>query len=666
MRSIQTKLMVIFAAVLSVALIVMGVVSSSMAADAIKESVKHEAESQATLTAEIIKAKMASSESLLDVAKNDFAIQKFLVEGTESARALAFTSVKALQADNAELFESVVLVNKEQVAIMSSGSETMNIDVAFRDYMATASKGQTAVSEVIKSSETQNYVAVVAVPIMQDGEFKGAILGTLLFKNIQEIIDDIIVGEKGYGYLVGKDGFAADHPDETKIGTLNLITEENAEMNVLGKDMVAGNAGVGFYKYQGIYKMAAYAPAGPWSVVVTANEDDYMSAAYNIRWSTVWLTLMAIAVALVITFFFSRTIVKPIRNLQRLMGKVGEGDLTVRSQYRSKDEVGALAKSFDEMMAEQCGIVGQVRRGAGELVSMAQDLAASSEELQAGSEETRAKSESVSEETTKQAGAILEVSQALVELASLVQLARNKAESASESSENTKEFALQGRDKVTGIVGAMGEISDKSRQVNDAIMDLNNISKRIADITGAISDIADQTNLLALNATIEASRAGEHGKGFMVVAEEIRKLAEQTNDESNEIHHLTEAMLRNLDTAVTSVNKSLTSVEEGTIIVNETDTFFADIVSAVESAGGQIADIVEITQNEVATSDQIVELIDSVSSGSEVNAQNMNLISANVREQSLAIETISASSEETNAMAETLNSAVERFTVSEE
>ncbi len=666
MKSIRTKLMVMFLVIISVPLIALGAITYLNASGALQSIIEDTTLTTAQEVSQIINQELTSIQRVLQVAKADDNLVG-LVSGRSSDTRDVFNYIQQIKVENQDIFEDVILVNSSYTAFMTSNSESVSIDVSDRDYMVDVMANQVAISDVLTSKESGESVIVIAVPIVENDIVTGAIMGTVLFSNIETIIHEIEVGSEGYGYLINSEGTVVVHDNQSYVDDgYNLLSQNNAELESVVNKMVDKETGLGFYTFDGTYKMVAYAPIAHWSLGITANYDDYMAPAIKIRAVTLILTLSSIAIALLIAFVFSTSMVRPIKKLQALMKQAGQGDLTVRCQTKSKDEVGALAKSFNEMMAEQSNIVGQVRQGSVELVSMAQDLAASSEELTATSEESRARSEQVAEESVKQSEATLAVSQALVELSSLVNLAKGKADGAGKASDNTKEIALKGREKIKGVVHAMSQISDKTNSASNTIQDVNTISRRISEITKAISDVADQTNLLALNAAIEASRAGEHGRGFMVVAEEIRKLAETTNKESEEIRVLTTDMVKNIHSAVGSVEASQNAVKEGVEIVTETDTFFLEIVDAVEKTGSDIVDISDITETEVSTSDHIIALIDAVSSSAEENSLSVGMISNNIIEQSDALESISAASEETNAMAETLNSLVDRFIVDKE
>jgi methyl-accepting chemotaxis protein len=223
--------------------------------------------------------------------------------------------------------------------------------------------------------------------------------------------------------------------------------------------------------------------------------------------------------------------------------------------------------------------------------------------------------------------------------------------------------ADQGRRKVEETVEAIENISKASAETEDRLKILDELSKKVSGIISTINNISSQTNLLALNAAIEAARAGEHGKGFTVVAEEVRKLSEQTNVGANEISSLVNEMVVEIGKAVESMDSGKNAVENGVIIANDTDKSFISIITAVEQISKDIQQIVDVTKDEVASSDKIINLINTVATITEATAASSQEVAAAAEEQNTTIENVAASAEETSAMAVSLNNLVEKFII---
>lgn len=373
------------------------------------------------------------------------------------------------------------------------------------------------------------------------------------------------------------------------------------------------------------------------------------------------LLIIEIAVAISIVFLLERSILTSINALRQTMKMAGEGDLTVHSQMQTHDEFGALADSFNSMIDSQDRIVRQVSTASDQLSAAAEEMSASSQEVTASFEEIAASMQSLTGETEKGNQAVLEASQALVQLSSLIQMAKLKATTTEKDSVDTQGAAERGLNNVQETIQTMTKIKSQTQVTSDMIADLNSYSQQISQIIDTITSISKQTNLLALNAAIEAARAGEHGRGFSVVAEEVRKLAEQSNQGTQEITHLIENVSQKTAQVVTAMAENSTQVEEGVTAVTKTGSALDTILQAVKHTANEINEITNIAAEEVANSDQIVKLIDKLASIIEAVEHHTEQISAATQQQTAAMQNVSSCAEEAAAMSSTLKNSVHHF-----
>ncbi|MBZ9634536.1 methyl-accepting chemotaxis protein [Clostridium sp. FP1] len=340
-----------------------------------------------------------------------------------------------------------------------------------------------------------------------------------------------------------------------------------------------------------------------------------------IKKNIIAIALISLFIAMLLSYFFTtKKIIEPIKILQKLMVKAGEGDLTVRAEITTKDEIQTLGECFNLMIKDQSDIISRVRSGAKELAAASEEISASTEEITSSTEQIAENIQNVAFNAENQNNSIIETSEVLVQLSSLVQIAENKALIAKNNSRDTVSAAKQGRTKVKETVEAIENINKTSMDTEVILKVLNELSKQVSGIINTINNISSQTNLLALNAAIEAARAGEHGKGFTVVADEVRKLSEQTNTRANEISSLINEMVVQIDRAVDSMHFGKEVVEHGAFVAKETDETFVSIINAIEQISKDINKIADIKKDEVASSEQIVKLIDSVATITEITA----------------------------------------------
>ena len=707
--SLKTKLITAFLLLISIPMILLGIFSYNRAASALQATVDKHVKDVVELTAKAIESATDHTKQLLESITFSDSIALAIREHSSSAAAYsteedepadgeegseasdgeteasssdgmepmhegegaqsnalneAFSYISMIQKENADLFESIILTDSTGKAVMTNESLTSQIDVSEREYFKKAVAGETAVSDILVSKMTGNQVVAVAYPIHYENQVIGVLVGTVKFDKLASHAADVQVGKTGYAYMTDMSGKIVYHRNKEMVEKeQNILDVKSESLQKHTKKMLAGETGHGFYTYNGVYKYVRFHPAENWVLAVTADYNDYMGSAIGIRNFTIIMIVAFIIIAMVIALYISLGIVNSIKKLQMLMDKAGKGDLTVVSDINTKDEIQALGESFNNMIANQESIVKQVRDGAMELTASSEEMAASSEEVSAATEEISASIQEVSKDAQNQNTSVIETSKVLVQLSSLVQLAQNRAMSTENNANRTYETALAGRDKVKDTVNAMGHINVSTEETVEVLKVLNELSEKVGGIISTINSIAEQTNLLALNAAIEAARAGEHGRGFAVVADEVRKLSEQSNEGAKQIEGLVNEMMRQTVSAVESINSSKKAVDNGVVVAEQTDRAFLDIIKAVEEITNNVLEIADITKDEVATSDQIIKLIDTIASAAESTTQNSLQVASSTQEQAAAVETLAATAEETSAMAMSLDNLVKKFRV---
>lgn len=588
-----------------------------------------------------------------------------IAAGNSISKTDSFNYIKSLQEQNSSIIESVIVTNSAGKAVMSNSSENFDTDYSDRDYVQAALKGTKSMSaNVLKSKTSSNNIFGIAYPLKNNGVIVGTIMCVMPFDVISDVAKTMKVGNDGYVYMIDKSGLIIAHPKSEKILKDNISTNASSELKALIDKMKAGDKSGGYYTYEGIRKYVRFQPAGNWVVAITADQKALMAPVYAIRTNTIVIGILSLIIVMgLVVLFIKKSVTNPIEKLEKLMSKAGNGDLTVSSDIKTKDEIEALSNSFNAMIKHQSSIITSVRKGAEELTSASEEIAAATTDLSGVTEVIAGNIQEVSTSLDTQSSLIVETSEVLVQLSSLVQIAQNKAITAKTNSEKTTEAAHTGRTKVEETAKAIENISNASNETEKILRALDELSKKVSGITGTINGISEQTNLLALNAAIEAARAGEHGKGFSVVADEVRKLSEQTTLGSKEISILVNEMAVQISNAVKSMNSSKIAVENGILVSEETDKSFLSIIKAVDQISKDIMQIVDVTGDEVASSDKIVELIDGIATIIETTDKNGQEVAAATEEQSSQLENIAASAEETSSMAVQLNQMVEKFIV---
>ncbi len=317
------------------------------------------------------------------------------------------------------------------------------------------------------------------------------------------------------------------------------------------------------------------------------------------------------------------------------MNKFSEGDLTVKLDVSGDDDIAKLFQGFNKSVVNIQSMIRQLQESIETTASAATEISSSSEQLAAGVQEQSAQSSEV-------AAAVEEMTRTIIENS------KNASETAQAATENGK-MAKQGGDVVRETTRKMREIADVVRGSAATVEKLGQSSQQISEIISVIDDIADQTNLLALNAAIEAARAGEQGKGFAVVADEVRKLAERTTQATKQIEEMIRAIQLETRDAVDSMKKGTQEVEEGMVLANKAGDALEKIVAEMQRSVDMISQIAAASEEQSATSEQI--------------SRNVEAISSVSGESAAGVSQIAHSSDDLNRLTENLRNLVSKFSV---
>ncbi len=596
-----------------------------------------------------------------------------------------------------EVCENIFIINKNGDIILDGiDGSYVGLDVSQRDYFKHGIAGENYWSDVLLSKVTNKPVIVYSIPFIdRDEDIQGVIALTIKFDTITKTLAEIQIGQTGYAYMIDKTGVFLYHPESNKILNENAYDVDSDELKEITEKMMKGESGLGYYTYAGVRKLNIFMPVGKASVGVTLPVDEYMTAANDIRKNTLMIVVFAVLIGALIAYLASRQITKPINHLKELMAKAGNGDMTVEANIITKDEIGELANSFNDMIIGASSAMREVNQSAQQVGSSSQETSSISEEMAASMEnqtqsmneltngvndmsksinevassitdmasninnirnnmeELGKSSNEVGNDVENAANAVVNVSNSIEEMNSSIELVANNSVNARKEAESTVRIAQDGKQVVDNTIIEMDNINNAMVSLTEAVKGLGKAAIQIGDIIEVIDDIAEQTNLLALNASIEAARAGEHGKGFAVVAGAIGSLAEKSSDATKDITKLIKQIQEDVDNAVNTTKEGADQVEKGVGLVKNTGVALDKIFTAIAQTTELIKEIAQSTEDQSKASEEIVEGIE------QVNKLSMN-VSSSVEEQISAIENVINDIEKLDVLGQEVASAAEQ------
>ena len=373
---------------------------------------------------------------------------------------------------------------------------------------------------------------------------------------------------------------------------------------------------------------------------------------------------LSILIAATIIVNLNRRVIKPLHQTVALADTISQGDLTVEDlKIKSKDEIGALAASFNTMKTTISTLIQSLQQNSEQLSAAAQELSASTEQVSATTVEVTTRAEQTAEASTTSAHMAEQSANAMEETASGISRIAEATQTLHTSAMEANHFSVNGVERIEHAQHQMIEINDATNLVNQLVVKLAQQTEEISNITKVITDITDQTNLLALNAAIEAARAGEHGKGFAVVADEVRKLAEQSKQSANSIVALTEEIKVDTHNVEQAVSQSIERVTTGVEVIAEAGHAFETISVAIQTITEQVAEISSTSEQLSASAEEVTASVNEIVSESQRSADSINTIASAMEEQSATMEQVNEIASEVSNSATSLQSEVHKFRV---
>ncbi|WP_253896121.1 methyl-accepting chemotaxis protein [Solibacillus sp. R5-41] len=373
------------------------------------------------------------------------------------------------------------------------------------------------------------------------------------------------------------------------------------------------------------------------------------------------MAAIGLVVLLVLLYIVIDRLLKPLEKLVSVADQVANGELNNIDLKITQDEIGKLSQSIKMMVSNLQHVILNIRNTSNHVSSAANQLTVNATESYDSSTHIANGMEQITRNAETSLVITEETVAAMEETAFGIQQIAESANTAAESSVSASKASEQGDKVVQQVIAQMHLINESVEQIGKTINGLHVNTNKISDIVSIITAIADQTNLLALNAAIEAARAGEHGKGFAVVADEVRKLAEQSSQSATEIYNLISTIQSDSNASIVVMEKGKDDVKVGMDFTNEVGVIFKEILTSSEEVANQIREISATSQQISASSEEVAASVTNIKKASEQSSQFSSSVSQSTQQQLSTMLEVKEASTSLGQTAEELQALVAKF-----
>ena len=662
MRSLRTKLILYFSVLILVLSSILGIISMKSSTSALTTEAEATLEAMSKDAANLTLSKLETNLRTLElISMNDdlkgmnWETQRPIIE--EFLGKTSFADLGVVDTDGNAIF---------------ANDDTSNL--SDRDYIKRALNGEIIVSDLIVTSSNE-VILMYAAPIKnKDGLIVGALVGKMNGNSLSYITNGTGYGKSGYGYMINDDGTVVAHKDSNKVREQwNPINESKSDENLASlassfQEMLTNKSGISKYSFEGKSLYAGYAPVDGtnWTIVVAAEESEVLNSIPELMNYITKAAIIIFLISIAVVFVIGTSITKPIILAVEHSKQIAKLDITkdIPSRYiKMKDEIGDLSRSMQEIIDNLRKIIKEINESSEQVAASSEELTATSQQSATAAEEVSKTVEEIARGASEQAQNTEVGSHKANLLGEAIDENRELMENLKKSSTDVSTIVEEGLSEIEKLTKISEESAIATNNIHGIIMKTDESSNRIGEASSVIASIAEQTNLLALNAAIEAARAGEAGKGFAVVADEIRKLAEQSSKSTMEIDDIVAELQNNSQEAVKAMERVSEIEKEQTIGVNDNKNKYKLISDTMYIAIDNVEKTDVAVQKMGQLKNEILDALQNLTAIAEENSASTQEASATMEEQTASIEQIAGASEGLAKLAQDLQLIIDRFKI---
>jgi methyl-accepting chemotaxis protein len=523
------------------------------------------------------------------------------------------------QANVATLLEQKALTSTFMASYLgdATGHFTIRPDAKMPDgfdprvrpwYKGAQNSSTPTLTEPYVDAATGQTIISLAMPSTKAGQGVGVVGGDLSLQTLMDTLSARDFDGMGYAFLVSADGKILVHPDKALVmkslgeaypQNTPRISRDFSEIVVNGKTRI-----VTFTPIKGL-------PSVNWYIGLSVDKDKAFSMLSEFRASAVVATVIAVAIIIALLGMLIRLLIQPLHVMTRAMADIadGEGDLTKRLVIQNNDEFGSLGTAFNHFVERIHGSIREVSSATGQVNEVALRVVAASNSSMYNSDQQASRTSSV-------AAAINQLGAATQEIA------RNAAHASSQASD-ARNLAEDGQQVVDRSIAAMNQLSNMLSASSSNIESLNSKTVNIGQILEVITSISQQTNLLALNAAIEAARAGEAGRGFAVVADEVRNLAHRTQESAQQVQTMIEELQVGARESVSTMSDSQRHSQDSVEIANLAGERLSSVTQRIGEIDGMNQSVATATEEQTAVVESINVDITEINTLNQEGVENL-------------------------------------------